>query len=154
MRFLVSEIRDAGHLHRHETFEAAGILGTPPEMVWFKKPVVADVDASMTRQGELVFSGRVATTFTFQCGRCLETFDRPADLEFQQVVTPEGTEVDLSNEIRETVFLDLPVSAVCRENCRGICPTCGINLNKSNCDCASTRSDLRWNALKDIRFKK
>ena len=153
MRFLVSEIRDAGHIQREESVDATELLGPAPEMVSFRHPVKSRVTANMTHQGEIVFSGRVETVFTFQCGRCLDIFERPVKMEFQQVVTPEGTEVDISNEIRETVFLDLPVSAVCREACKGICPNCGTNLNKSTCACATDRSDSRWEALKQLRFK-
>lgn len=152
MKFLVSEIRDAGQMRREEVLDAA-ILGAPPAMVWFHKPVKATVKANMTHEGDIVFSGRVETAYRLQCGRCLEIFERPAKLEFQQVVTPEGTEVDVSGEIRETVFLDLPVSAVCRESCKGICPTCGTNLNKANCGCPAKGTDARWDALKQLRFK-
>ncbi len=153
MRFLVAEIRDSGPVRREETVEAVDLLGPAPESVQYRSPVNAKVQAKMTHEGEIIFSGKVETAFTVQCGRCLEMFERPIKLNFEQVITPADLEVDITPEIRETVFLDLPVNAVCRDNCRGICASCGTNLNKSTCGCASTQTDSRWDALKRLRIK-
>lgn len=154
MRFFVSEIRDSQLVEREESVDASELIGTPPAFVAFRHPVTSKVQARMTRDGEIVFSGHVSTVVTYQCGRCLEFFEKPVDLDFQQVVTPEQPEIDLNGEIRETVLIDLPVRAICRENCRGICPTCGKNLNTSSCDCSSTPTDPRWDVLKGFPFKK
>ena len=153
MRFLVSEIRDAQFIEREESVSAQDLLGTPPAFVSFRQPVQSKVQARMTRDGEIVLSGRVSTVITFQCGRCLEHFDRPSNLDFQQVVTPEQPEIDVSAEIRETLLIDLPVRAVCREDCRGICAGCGKNLNNGACACSTEKADNRWDALKGFRFK-
>ncbi|MBV9080079.1 MAG: DUF177 domain-containing protein [Elusimicrobia bacterium] len=154
MRFLVSEIRDARVVEREDSVKAEDLLGPAPEMVAFHHPVTSKVQARMTRDGEIIFSGHVKTVISYQCSRCLDVFDRPIDLEFQQVVPVEDQqEIDMSGEIRETILVDLPVRALCREACRGICPICGTNLNKSSCRCAVTHVDTRWDALKKFPFK-
>jgi len=153
MRFLVAEIRDAQVMEREETVNAQDLIGTPPAFVSFHQPVKSKVQARMTHDGEIVFTGRVATVITYQCGRCLEFFDKPVDLDFQQVITPEQLDVDITPEIRETLLVDLPVRAICRENCKGICPRCGKNLNNVTCGCEPAPADPRWNALKSFPFK-
>ena len=151
MRFLVAEIRDANPLKREGSFDALTLLGKAPAMVAYKGPVTTKVQATMTHEGEVVFTGKVESLMTFQCGRCLEPFDRVVKADFQQVISPEGTEVDITNEIRETVFLDLPVSAVCKETCKGICPGCGINRNNATCACVPA-TDVRWDGLKQLKI--
>lgn len=153
MRFLVSEIRDSKVIEREESINAQDLIGTPPAFVSFRHPVKSKVQARLTGDGEIVFSGHVTTVITHQCGRCLEYFDKPADLRFQQVVTPDQPEVEMNGEIRETLLIDLPVRAICRENCKGICPTCGKNLNNGSCACPAAPADSRWNALKEFPFK-
>ncbi len=153
MLFLVAEVRDKRVVEREETVNAIDLIGTPPAFVSFGQPVKSKVQARMTHEGEIIFTGRVATVITYQCGRCLEFFDKAVDLDFQQVVTPEQLDVDITPEIRETLLVDLPVRAICRENCKGICPSCGKNLNNVTCACVPPPADTRWNALKSFPFK-
>jgi len=91
-----------------------------------------------------------------QCSRCLEpaTFalDVPVTLTFTERDAPGAEEdddeeeeevvhvldgvIDLGSEIRDELLLSLPMSLLCREDCAGICPTCGVNRNLTPCDCA------------------
>ena len=64
---------------------------------------------------------------------------------------PEGEVVDLRPMIREELLLVVPEFPVCREDCRGLCPRCGTNLNESECDCRSAEADPRWEALRKLR---
>ena len=153
MRFLVSEIKDTDVVEREESISAQDLIGTPPAFVSFRYPVKSKVSARMTRDGEIVLMGHVKTVVTFQCGRCLDFFDRSVDLEFQDVVQPDQPEIEVNGEIREALLIDLPVRALCREDCRGICANCGKNLNTSPCQCAVTHVDSRWDALKKFPFK-
>ncbi len=50
-------------------------------------------------------------------------------------------------------MLALPLKAICRDDCKGLCPHCGTNLNAEKCACAEPLEDPRWSALKDIRGK-
>lgn len=47
----------------------------------------------------------------------------------------QGSQIDLSIGIREAIVLSLPITPSCRDDCRGLCPVCGINLNKGSCSC-------------------
>jgi uncharacterized protein len=65
----------------------------------------------------------------------------------------QGEGLLLEDVLREQVFLALPLKAICRDDCRGLCPHCGKNLNVEACDCAAPLEDPRWSALKEIRGK-
>ena len=62
--------------------------------------------------------------------------------------TDEKTEfADLTDELRQSIILALPTYPVCRADCRGLCPTCGKNLNEGPCTCVHEERDGRWGAL-------
>jgi len=52
--------------------------------------------------------------------------------------------------VREQVFLSLPARSLCGEDCKGLCPRCGKNLNSESCNCDAAPADPRWSALSDL----
>ena len=58
--------------------------------------------------------------------------------------TSRATELDLRPALREQWLLHVPGYALCRDDCKGLCPTCGAELNAGPCDCASAAADPRW----------
>ena len=117
--------------------------------------------------------GRVKTTLELACGRCLEPFtlpvDQPFDLRYQPHAqnTGEGEreieeddlttafyendEIDLGQLMREQFYLALPMKPLCNDDCKGLCPICGTNLNRGTCDCNRQWEDPRLAALKTLR---
>ena len=65
-----------------------------------------------------------------------------------------GKTIDLAPALREQILLAVPPSPVCDEACKGLCPTCGKDLNADDCGCAKTTLDPRWAALKSIQLEK
>ena len=65
----------------------------------------------------------------------------------------QGEGLLLEDALREQVLLALPLKVICREDCKGLCPHCGANLNDGQCSCADDVDDPRWTALKDLRSK-
>jgi DUF177 domain-containing protein len=65
----------------------------------------------------------------------------------------DGKVIDLEPIVREQVQLALPMNAVCREDCKGLCAHCGQNLNEKQCDCAAKYVDPRFEALKNIKLQ-
>jgi uncharacterized protein len=63
----------------------------------------------------------------------------------------QGDELDLNELAREQILLSLPEQMFCREDCRGLCPACGKDLNDGECDCGSDEIDPRWAALKGLK---
>ena len=112
----------------------------------------------------------------FCCSRCVEDFSRVLVGEVSFVVRrlnkgeqmPEIREtddidqddlvmiecdynaVDIDDYVRDAVILSIPSKPVCDENCKGLCPHCGKNLNTEKCSCSETKSDSRWVKLKKI----
>jgi uncharacterized protein len=75
-----------------------------------------------------------------------------ADDEDIEILNPGAVQVDLRERLREAVLLDLPLRVYCREDCRGLCPQCGHNLNSGPCVCAASQADPRWAALRDLKL--
>jgi uncharacterized protein len=83
------------------------------------------------------------------CARCLEPARVPIDLHLAVTFIPAdadrsddpdvvlfaGTEIDLSDEIRDEIALAVPINPLCAEDCRGLCPVCGANRNEKLCGC-------------------
>lgn len=99
---------------------------------------------------ELLVRGELCQCFTCVCSFCNETFN----LEVKEghflesfEISEEISFLDLTNEIREVIILDLPAHPRCSEACHGLCPKCGVNLNKSGCECKTDGGDDRWSAL-------
>jgi uncharacterized protein len=124
---------------------------------------------------DIRLTGSFRGAIELQCARCLEPVARPVQAEFDLLYRPLGavqrddevsiseaeTEIGfykgdglaLEDVLREQILLAVPVKAVCRDDCRGLCPQCGQNLNHGKCECAPAAADPRWHALRDIRDK-
>jgi uncharacterized protein len=109
----------------------------------------------------IVVDGTVSVPWHGTCRRCLEPTDGVSVSEvhelYQKVLTdPDafeivGDQLDLRPIARELVLLDAPATPLCRPDCAGLCPTCGVNLNDGACDCAPPPADPRWAALDQLK---
>ena len=82
-----------------------------------------------------------------RCSRCLEpvsfpmtaeldaVYDRRPDPEDPDLYSFEASTIELTDAVRDALLLELPMRSLCSEDCRGLCPVCGINLNKGTCTC-------------------
>jgi len=110
-------------------------------------------------------NGTLELTTIETCDRCLNDYEQPHQIPLtlwltsnQEVLTDKSDDiipfpdnqdwVDLSDTIQDLIFLDKPIITVCKESCKGLCTTCGHNLNNSNCDCPVNSINDRWNVLK------
>jgi len=64
----------------------------------------------------------------------------------------DGEGIELDDLVREELLLALPVNLLCREDCKGLCPVCGIDRNQSDCRCESDAVDSRWQKLKELQM--
>jgi len=126
-------------------------------------PVRVEGRLSPAGQSRFYLSGRMSGTAAMECRRCLTDVIKEVNDELHAVFAPTGdTEVDdpdvfefdpqardldLRPAVRESWLLAVPAFAECREDCKGLCPTCGADLNEGDCGCEPAR-DSRWDALR------
>ncbi len=109
---------------------------------------------------------QLKTTASYICDRCLTEYSadfsakqrqvfhlgiqqEPVDDEIEELPA-NATEIDLNPFLREIVLLNKPVKMLCREDCKGICPVCGADLNHEACRCSEAPIDPRWAELKKL----
>jgi len=99
---------------------------------------------------ELLAQGSLMQHFKCRCSLC----DTPFDLEVKESCFVDSFEIneeisflDLTNEIREAIILNLPAYPRCSESCKGLCSSCGANLNKSGCECNTDHGSDCWSML-------
>ena len=124
------------------------------ELVQFKDKVSYKLHVSLVNSGVLV-AGSVKTAIHCICGRCVKEFTQPVENSsicryYEDVTVPE---LDITEDIREEMLISIPINYLCSEDCKGICPHCGIDLNKKKCKCheQKTGSDA-WSALDDLKL--
>ena len=144
----------------HPLFEGTGV-----ELV---RPLEVDLEARSVGEGVLL-RGTLRTTVRLACRRCLSPVEKDVDEEVNLLFVEEmaedddtggevyplparGDEVDLTEAVREQVLLDMPEFALCGEECRGLCPTCGANLNEGACECVPEAAPSPWDALRKLKF--
>lgn len=136
-------------------WESAGVRLVTP--LWVK----GTAEGSSTRG--VWFRAALTTRIETQCRRCLESLevdvadelavflDPEASTVDEDVtlyaIEPEAVELDLRPILRERVILAVSDYPLCGADCRGLCPSCGVNLNETDCDCEMAEPDTRWGAL-------
>ncbi|MEJ7624347.1 MAG: DUF177 domain-containing protein [Pyrinomonadaceae bacterium] len=106
------------------------------------------------------------------CTRCLESVSKTFEVPFRDIFLEpaafvpnteaelsgddldksiaESGRVDIADVMREQILLAVPEQILCRDDCKGLCPKCGADLNLIDCNCADGEVDPRWTALKNI----
>ena len=128
----------------------------------------------LSRHGkDVLVRGQLEGRLELTCGRCLEAFELPVAADFDLLLAPgpepvSGEEkelsapdldldfysdeiVDLEGIIREQIILQIPLKLLCREECQGLCPLCGADLNQGKCACSEQRFDSPFAALSRLK---
>jgi uncharacterized protein len=133
-------------------------------------PLNGHVRMRRTNQGLLV-DGWVELTLELSCNRCLKELEQPVHVNFEEQFYPtvdvvsglplapfdedeifpidDHHQVDLTEAIRQNLLLDLPMVTLCQEDCKGLCPQCGQDLNLGPCEC-EPEVDARLSVLKTL----
>ena len=125
-----------------------------------------------TREGEKVrLVGSLSAAVQIDCDRCLTPISMPVQQSFDLLYIPplraaeekelgdddlsvafyQHQVIDLDDLVREQIELALPMGRVCNEECKGLCPGCGANLNQQSCACRVDQVDSRWAALNRLK---
>lgn len=106
----------------------------------------------------LIVEGTVETQGIYACTRCLSAVEQKAYVPFieryeteshedDDALVYDGVTVDLADVARETLIINEPFQVLCQEDCKGLCPQCGANLNDSPCGCDTFVTDPRLAVL-------
>jgi uncharacterized protein len=139
----------------------------------FETPLQSE--AKIRKAGRsMLITGKVQTTLRLQCVRCLKEFIYPLSTTFELTLHPlkeapsdeetelgseemessffEGGEIHLSEIACEQIFLEIPYQPLCQEGCKGLCPSCGKDLNLSSCECVKEELTSGFSALKKLKL--
>ncbi len=167
MLISVEELRE--HRVKFEESFAPGQIDYLTEGLQQVAPLVVRGSAHLLAD-EIEVRGQLATTMEVICARCLDPVQHLVELTFDLVYRPistmtRGDEFEvprgeeeigfyhgggllLEDVAKEQVLLSLPMKSICCGDCRGLCPTCGRNLNRKSCDCSARKVDPRWEGLR------
>ena len=96
------------------------------------------------------------------CDRCVSSITKSIELPFNQIFYKDGTEpehdyvyfdskLDATKAVRDEIVLSLPSSFLCSDDCKGLCPKCGVNRNEQQCDCDTSRENA-FSVLKNLKY--
>ncbi len=111
----------------------------------FLTPVRLEITYSFDGNA-FALNGRLGLMLSSRCARCDELFAETLDIPFSErfvkgastddgSYTFEGEKLELITPVLDNIFLNLPISSICKEECKGLCPICGCNLNIETCAC-------------------
>jgi uncharacterized protein len=137
-------------------------------------PLLVRVEIYKTGE-RYILRGEIIGGFNMICDRCLESYHNDITTDFHIVLASpvaefnrtemelsekdmqvgfiNGEEMDLREIVREQIYLSLPVKSLCRENCLGLCPDCGANLNIKPCECSRDQGHPGFLKLKKVKIE-
>lgn len=166
LRVDLARLEREGSLRIEGVLEAVGFFKKESPFHFTKDPEV-DLRVSLAGSGEVIVRGTVRGVMARECRRCLTPMTQELDTEVTMVfspsddlaeddgeirlIDPSEIDIDLGPPLREELTLSVPSYAECRQDCRGLCPRCGVNLNDEACDCSKGEPDSRWDALRALK---
>ncbi|MCM8823761.1 MAG: DUF177 domain-containing protein [Candidatus Omnitrophica bacterium] len=86
---------------------------------------------------EIVVKGKAITRRIITCSRCLE--EKEEKVSYNIILSYNSSSIgdylEIDNDVREEILLNFPMKVLCHNDCKGICPSCGVNLNYQVCKC-------------------
>lgn len=133
------------------------------ELIIISDPVELNVRAILSGE-EVLVQGKIKVSITLECNRCLENYRDKIEIEFAERFVKEtqlfseqddcylynDNIIEFDDFVNQNIILSLPVKRICSDNCKGLCPLCGTNLNNLVCECVTNDVDVRLEKLKDF----
>jgi len=127
--------------------------------------ILGKISVSVTEDG-VVAEGKLAALTQLACSRCLKDFWQPININFTEMFSahpagnpgdelgeqqlPADRSIDLTPIIRDYAILDIPIRQLCAEDCKGLCPVCGMNRNQEDCGHRQVSIDPRMAELQKL----
>lgn len=109
-----------------------------------------------------IVEANIKTSIQISCSRCLKTFIYPIDIDIEErftnndekaiddIVFVKGDIINITEIIESSIISTLPIKRLCKETCKGLCQSCGANLNNQGCNCNNYDVDIRLADLKAL----
>lgn len=121
------------------------------EEIEFDEPFWVEGTVTSGNEGILIVQATVKSSSKLQCGSCMEPYIYPMNFSFTaefrtsgddpDIYFYKGYSIDIKDAIMDNFFLELPSLRRCKEDCKGLCPRCGINLNENQCKCMDEKEE-------------
>ena len=129
------------------------------------------VDVKLSKSySQIVLDAELNLEANYQCDRCGRNYKAKVQNNYRMVYLFENEQeendsfnltylpidadkIDIVNDVRDYALLAIPMKKLCKEDCKGLCPRCGKDLNEGNCNCAEKEVDPRWEPLEKLRNK-
>jgi uncharacterized protein len=165
MLIKINNLKEGTHLYN---------LDEPIESIGLEEPFFDKVNVNISLQklhNQVVLDTELLLNAHFECDRCVSDFDTTLETKYQAVylfgnntdkdgdslnvtyLPKDASEIALDNDIRDYALLAVPMKKLCKEDCKGLCPECGKNLNEGICNCKNNEIDPRWLPLQDLKNK-
>ena len=131
------------------------------EIIKFIKPLT--IRGEVNRIEDVIkLEATISGEAILNCSRCLESFPYDFSLELDEqfsndkqnedddVIFIDSDSIDITEIIKTNIGIALPIKKLCSEECKGLCHTCGVNLNLNSCNCDKEYVDPRMSKLKDL----
>ena len=143
-----------------------------PQLTFFPELTLVDIHgmiAVSTTEDGVVLDGKLTALTQLSCSRCLDIYWQPIKINFTEIFSSHALEdgaenleeqplpadgsIDLSPILRDYAALDIPIRQICRQDCKGLCATCGLNLNEEDCGHRQESIDPRLESLRQLLDK-
>jgi len=128
-----------------------------------EEPVKVELVLTKEKSTQVIVEGKLNGVLGGECSRCLEAYKNPVSVSFvtiykdkkeftdddkdSDVNAYENNEIDLYDFLRQTMILEMPMKPLCIEDCKGLCPVCGKNLNRETCGC---KKEIKLNRFEEL----
>lgn len=119
---------------------------------------------------QIVIKADIKVHANFECDRCTASYDEILESNYEMVyltdsrhehgddlnvvyLTPDADKIILDEDVRDYALLSVPMKKLCREDCKGLCPVCGKDLNEGSCNCIIENIDAKWQPLVELKNK-
>ncbi len=163
MKIQIGGLSDGIHRYRFEVPASELDLGEE-----FSNTITTDVKLDKS-SNQILLTASIQATAHCECDRCVSPFDVSLSPSYTMVYVTEGEDtttldstevqvipnglhiIDVTEDVRQTTLLAVPLKLLCKETCKGLCAECGKNLNEGTCTCSEEEPDSRWEGLRRLQ---
>lgn len=137
LRFSISALRESQGFSTSLQLSPSLLLDSPVDDCKLDEPV--DINLEFSMGGDLILlQARVSGAWILECSRCLTVHGASFDTGTEETFPIASETIDVTTALRDAILMEVPQRSLCRPDCKGLCPSCGKNLNESACPCVNS----------------